>query len=194
VAPAELLRTVTVPAQVADSSAFRIRSTAAMSRRRRGRAGQRLRLETTVPSALRASIVSVCVVSPALDETTSTVSPAVTWVKSGGGACRSRRRRGAVDVGLRRGVVLDEVGCDDRRHRLPLRPDAARDVELVLRPVAFVPVPSAYDAVIFTARTTSLLRVLLNGAGRDVRGEVHCGAAGVVDTWNVFAARFAAIT
>jgi hypothetical protein len=73
--------------------------------------------ETTVPSALRASIVSVCVVSPAFDESASTVSPAVDLREVGPPERVDRAAdRRTVDVRLGRGVVEDEVRCDDRRH------------------------------------------------------------------------------
>lgn len=72
------------PVVVADSSAFRIRSIAPLPEKMTAVVPVSVFVSvTTVPSALRAVTVSVCVVSPAALESASTVSPAVTCVKSG---------------------------------------------------------------------------------------------------------------
>ncbi len=77
-------RIVIVPAQVADSSTLRIRSTVESVENVISVVPVNVFVSlTTEPPALRPWIVTVCVVSPAAEETAWIVSFAVIWVKSG---------------------------------------------------------------------------------------------------------------
>ncbi len=73
-----------VPAQVAESSTLRIRSTVESVEKVIGVVPVSVFVsETTEPAALRPSTVTVCVVSPAAELTARIVSFAVICVKSG---------------------------------------------------------------------------------------------------------------